>query len=42
MNNQVFYNKFNLNNILIEIIKELNMEYLVNKFNQYKMVIKYK
>ena len=34
-NNQIYYNKFNLKNILIEILKEMNMEYLVNKLNQY-------
>ena len=41
-NNQIYYNKFNLKNILIEILKEMNTEYLVNKLNQYMKIIKFK
>ena len=41
-NNQIYYNKFNLKNILIEILKEMNMEYLVSKLNQYMKIIKFK
>ena len=41
-NNQIYYNKFNLKNILIEIVREMNMVYLVNKLNQYMKIIKFK
>ena len=41
-NNHKYYNKFNLKNILIEILKEQNMEFLVSKFNQFLKNIKFK